>query len=492
MPVLSPRSDLSLALEHAGSYDEWLAAASALDEAEGLLDWRAADGSDFFHERLIRAHIARMRELREAGSLALLAEVLQESVYRHLGELNNPDLYLYARSGTKYLVTEYLDEVEAVMRALAASPIPGMREAHKLALFEQAERVYGRPALMLSGGAAFGIYHLGVVKALWEQKLLPQTLAGSSMGAIVATAICNRTDAELDELFAQPLDRIHRIALRWRHPAEIWRQGTAMDESQVFEHIVANAGSATFLEAYRRSGRILNISVSPTRTRQKPRVLNYLTSPDVLIEYAAQASCAVPGLFPAVRLRARKPDGRETAYLETETWIDGTVHGDLPKERLARLHNINQTIVSQANPHVIPFITHRKQRGLTAVGKQVVSSLVHTGSAELLDIGRRLLSRTPLSPVLDQAHAVAAQTYLGDINIHYPFRPAAYLKVISNPTPQGLADYIRAGERATWPRVAMIRDLTRISRLFPECIATIRAGMVRAADNGGGRAGTAA
>ena len=468
-------SALSRALDNAGSYDEWLAAAAALDEAEGLLDWRAADGSGFFHESLIRDHIRRMRALRAENALATLAEVLQESVYRHLGELNNPELYLYARTGTKYLVTEYLDEVEAVMRTLAEHPVPGMSTARKLALFEQAERVYGRPALMLSGGAAFGIYHLGVVKALWEQDLLPKTLAGSSMGAIVAAAVCNRTDAELDILFSEPLDRIHRIALRWRTPPEMWRKGSAMDESQVFEHIVANAGSATFQEAYRRSGRILNISVSPTRTRQKPRVLNYLTSPDVLVEYAAQASCAVPGLFPAVQLRARKADGRETPYLETETWIDGTVHGDLPKERLARLHNVNQTIVSQANPHVIPFITHRKQRGIRAVGKQVVSSLIHTGSAELLDVGRRVFSRTPFSPVLDQAHAVAAQTYLGDINIHYPFRPAAYLKVISNPTPQGLADYIRAGERATWPQVAMIRDLTRISRLFPECIGLIRA-----------------
>ena len=197
----------------------------------------------------------------------------------------------------------------------------------------------------------------------------------------------------------------------------------------------------------------------------------------MLVEYAAQASCAVPGLFPPVALQARRSDGRQVPYMSTETWIDGTVHGDLPRERLARLHNINQTIVSQANPHVIPFITHRKQRGVKAFGKQVVSSLIHTGSAELLDIGRHLFDKTPLSPVLAQAHAVAAQSYLGDINIHYPFRPAAYLTVISNPTLQGLADYIRAGEKAAWPQIAMIRDLTRISRVFPECIAVIRSRM---------------
>ncbi|MDO8331697.1 MAG: DUF3336 domain-containing protein [Fluviicoccus sp.] len=474
MRKLLPRFDLQARLDQASTYGEWLAAAEALDEAEGLMDWRHSDGSAFFHEKLIRDHIRQMQAMRQSNDLDALAVLLQESVYRHLGELNNPDLYLYARTGTKLIVTEYLDEVERVMRTLSEQTIPGMPEARKLALFEQAERIYGRPALMLSGGAAFGIYHLGVVKALWEQHLLPQTLAGSSMGAIVAAAICNRSDAELDELFSESQERIHRIALRWRTPVGMWKHRTAMDEAQVFEHIVANAGSATFLEAYRRSGRILNISVSPTRTHQKPRVLNYLTSPDVLVEYAAQASCAVPGLFPPVALQARRADGRQVPYMSTETWIDGTVHGDLPRERLARLHNVNQTIVSQANPHVIPFITHRKQRGIQAFGKRVVSSVIHTGTAELLDIGRHLFEKTPLNPVLAQAHAVAAQTYLGDINIQYPFRPSAYLKVISNPTPQGLADYIRAGEKATWPQMAMIRDLTRISRVFPECIAVIR------------------
>ena len=155
-----------------------------------------------------------MKALRLSKELEGLAVLLQESVYRHLGELNNPELYQYARSGTKHIVTEYLDEVEQVMRTLCEQSIPNMSEQRKLELFEQAERIYGRPALMLSGGAAFGIYHLGVTKALWEADLLPQTLAGSSMGAIVAAAICNRSDAELDVYFSQQMESTStRLAL---------------------------------------------------------------------------------------------------------------------------------------------------------------------------------------------------------------------------------------------------------------------------------------
>jgi TAG lipase/steryl ester hydrolase/phospholipase A2/LPA acyltransferase len=50
---------------------------------------------------------------------------------------------------------------------------------------------------MLSGGGILGLVHLGVLKILWELKLLPQIFAGSSAGSMVASFICTRTDDEL-------------------------------------------------------------------------------------------------------------------------------------------------------------------------------------------------------------------------------------------------------------------------------------------------------
>ncbi len=468
------RSALKKSLAQANSYAEWLSIATELDTIEGLMDWRNSNASEFCHEQLMRDHIRQMQASRQSNDLVGLIGLLQESVYRHTGELNNPELYQYARSGTKHIVTEYLDEVERVMRTLSESTIPNISESRKLALFEQAAKIYGRPALILSGGAVFGVYHLGVVKALWEQNLLPTVLAGSSMGSIVAAGVCTKSDAELDLFIKEQLESIHLDALRWRTPRAIREKGSMMNEQQLLTHIVANVGSMTFAEAYHHSGRILNITISPTRTHQKPRLLNYLTAPDVLIEYAALASCAVPLLFPPVALKARDRNGQQVPYMSTEMWIDGALHGDIPRERLARLHNISQTIVSQANPHVIPFITHKNHRGMRAFGKQVVASVIHHGSAELFDIGRNITHKTPLNTLLNQAHAIASQEYLGDINLHFPFKPAAYLKVLSNPTPKELMNYIRLGEQATWPRIAMIRDMTRISRLFTECIEVIQ------------------
>lgn len=300
----SDKQTLRDKLSRAETYEQWWHAARALDEAEGLLEWREAPGSDLLHENLIREHLYSMRHHRRKGDAAALNPVLQESLYRHLGELSNPELYSVARTGTKTLATEFLDEVENAMYFICDHEMPGISEEGKLALFRDAERVFGRPALMLSGGAAFGIYHIGVARALWEQGLLPNVIAGSSMGAIVAAGVCSRNGAELERLFYEP-DSIHRTAFRRLAPSEIWQKGHLMDPEQLLEHIRSNVGRVSFRDAAERSGRTLNISVSPTRTRQKPRLLNALASPEVLVDSAVLASCAVPGIYPPVMLKAR-------------------------------------------------------------------------------------------------------------------------------------------------------------------------------------------
>ena len=464
-------------LARAETYDQWFAAAEALDEAEGLLDWREGPGSDLLHEKLIREHLYAMRVHRKKGDVAALNRVLQESLYRHLGELSNPELYSVARTGTTKLATEFLDEVENAMNFICDHPMPGVSEAHKLQLFQEAERVFGRPALLLSGGAAFGIYHIGVARALWEQGLLPGVIAGSSMGAIVAGGVCSRNNQELERLFYEP-DYIHLEAFRWLEPGQIWRHRHLMDPQQLLHHIRSNVGDMSFREAAEHSGRTLNISVSPTRTRQKPRLLNALAAPDVLVSSAVLASCAVPGIYPPVTLRARDPNGERSAekpYMGTERWIDGSVHGDLPLMRMARLNNVNRTIVSQANPHVLPFINHHENSGARASLKQATTSVLKAQLATSLQVSRNVWSRSLLRPLLDQAHSVATQPYLGDINIQFPAQPGLYRKVLSNPDEQDLAMYIRMGERATWPRIPMIRDQTRVSRIFTDCIARLQA-----------------
>jgi NTE family protein len=51
----------------------------------------------------------------------------------------------------------------------------------------------------------------------------------------------------------------------------------------------------TFREAFEVSGLRINITVSPREVHQQSRLLNAVTSPNVLIREAVLASCAVPG-----------------------------------------------------------------------------------------------------------------------------------------------------------------------------------------------------
>lgn len=41
------------------------------------------------------------------------------------------------------------------------------------------------------------LYHLGVLKALNEQGLLPRIISGTAVGALIAALICIHTDEEL-------------------------------------------------------------------------------------------------------------------------------------------------------------------------------------------------------------------------------------------------------------------------------------------------------
>ena len=71
-------------------------------------------------------------------------------------------------------------------------------------------------------------------------------------------------------------------------------------------------------------------------------------------------------------------------------------------------------------------------------------------------------------------HAVFNQTYAARaMHIQMPFRPLLYPKMLSNPTPEEFHEFTRMGELAAWPRMAMIRDRTRLSRMFGNAIGML-------------------
>jgi len=467
--------DVHGALDAATTYDQWLAAAREHDRLTGAEDWRAEDASAHYDATAVRAAVDRWRRLRAAGDPIALAEALTEDFYRHQNELAASELYEVALGGTKHLVETFLAEGEASLEWLVDAEAPGLDDAAKLQRFEIAYKVFGRSALLLSGGATLGFHHLGVVKALFEQGLLPHILSGSSTGAMIAAGVCARDDAELAAMYADPsvirLDGLAPVGL-----ARAVGQGAWLDPEHLYEVLHHNIGGRTFAEAFAHSGRALNIAVSPTRSRQKPRLLSHLTAPDVLVARAALASSALPGLFPPVELLARGPDGGVVPHSPGERWVDGSLYEDLPKLRLARLHNVNHFIVSQTNPHVLPFVRHYGRRGLRSTLAGIAGSALRTQGTWAADLLRRVnrRGRGPVGQAIDRAYALVSQDYGGDIDIHPQFQWRLYRKVVSNPTREDLAGFIREGERSVWPQVAIIRNQTRIGWAFRRCIGRLQ------------------
>ncbi len=90
-------------------------------------------------------------------------------------------------------------------------------------------------------------------------------------------------------------------------------------------------------------------------------VVRHVSSLQLLIWSAASASCALPGLFSSVELMCKDQKGRIVPYFagaSKVTWTDGSLHTDLPTVRLQELFNVNYFIVSQTNPHALPFFQH--------------------------------------------------------------------------------------------------------------------------------------
>lgn len=73
------------------------------------------------------------------------------------------------------------------------SDIPNMK---KLEFFGELRHSVGRSALLLSGGAILGMYHIGVVQALMEANCMPTIITGSSAGSMIASFIATRKQEE--------------------------------------------------------------------------------------------------------------------------------------------------------------------------------------------------------------------------------------------------------------------------------------------------------
>jgi len=467
LDLFRPANDI----DKATTYDEWSKAAQKMDDASGASDWKKEDRSTRFDHKSIRIRLERLRKVRESGDPHEVLFTLNEGIHGNMGGMGHHNLYTVAKFGTKNLIVEYIDEIIDALHFIAKVPDSEISFHEKLDFFNRASHCYGRSALMLSGGGAIGPFHLGVTKALMEQSLLPSVISGSSAGSFVAAVIGTHTDEELKEFF-DPANLVRTSDRFVESNMAPLRGNQRIGLEHLKEQIADWVPDMTFQEAFEKTGRHINISVAPAEIMQTSRLLNATTSPNVFIREAVQASCAIPGIFPPVVLAAKNAAGERQKYLPQRRWVDGSVTDDLPAKRLSRLYGVNHFIVSLINPIVLWSVTDPMEgKGVAAQTWDIYQRGVKEWLRATQPITMRLTRNLyPLNLLLKMSYSVATQNYSYDVNI-MPRRkfwdPRKLLSVLSEEETRYL---ITEGEAATWPKIEMIRNSSKISAVLDKIL----------------------
>ncbi|OAX83652.1 hypothetical protein ACJ72_01983 [Emergomyces africanus] len=490
------RQTLRREMRATSNYGEWKEAAKKLDSYLGNDRWKEVNEYAYYDHGTVNRVKCQLETLRakveqaqtngddgaKIGSLMEDIRVLLEGcVKNNFGGVENPRLYSETYFGTKHLVQEFIDEVHTSLRlVLTSEHIP---KDSKEAFFKQLETNYGRTALCLSGGATFSYYHFGIVKALLDNDVLPDIISGTSGGALVAALVATRTNDELKKLLVPELaykiraceDPFQVWIRRW------WRTGARFDTLDWAEKCSWFCrGSTTFLEAYERTGRILNVSCVPSDPHSPTILANYLTSPHCVIWSAVIASAAVPGILNPVVLMMKKPDGTLAPYSFGHKWKDGSLRTDIPLKALDIHFNASFPIVSQVNPHISLFffssrgsvgrpVTHRKGRGwrggfLGSATEQYIK----------LDLNKwlRVLRHLELlpRPLGQDWSEIWLQRFSGIVTIWPKSSLSDLYNILTDPTPERLSHMIQEGQHSTFPKIQFIKNRMKLEKVISEAL----------------------
>jgi predicted acylesterase/phospholipase RssA len=390
-------------------------------------------------------------------------------------------LYNQTHFGTKYLINDFIRELLEATSIIRDSEYLTMEQ--KLEFFRHCRRAYGRTALILSGGAGFGYYHLGVVKALYEAHCLPKIISGTSAGSMIAALVCVRTDDELPELLTPDVHKYFTACdeswfVRIRR---LLTERTMFDDTRWANKLRISAkGDMTFIEAYRRTGRILNITTTSTNKYSSPMLLNYITSPNVIIWSAVLASCSLPYIIKPVELMEKDPATQEIRpfCVHGEKWSDGSIKHDIPIEQLTMTHNANWFFASQVNPHVLPFVYDADgssgRPSPRRFGSRLRGGFLSSALEQLLKLEMRkwlqLIAQMDLMPTImgQDWRFTFVQPMTGTITVFPKPHVIDYIRIITDPTPEHMERFLLLSQRNTWPKLARIANHFIIERTLRE------------------------
>lgn len=479
---------------------QWQNAAEELDLLEGNDEWKRDFSDGDYNPCLIEERLTALEDARANVDILTMMHLIRTELSRDLGGMGNVDLYRHSYLGTKTLIERYVDSalqtIDAVVihSAVSADVISPRDLLEGMLLARQS---FGRSALLLSGGGTFGMSHIGVLKTLFEASLLPRIISGASAGSIVCAVMCTRTDEEIPALIRDfPHGDLAVFGTEesefgtLNHIRRLLTEGSWSDIKNLKRVMRTMMGDMTFQEAYNRTRRILNICVSTESMYELPRLLNYVTAPNVMIWSAVTASCSLPLVFGSSPLLVKDPvTGEHHRWNPSpQHFIDGSVDNDLPMTRLAEMFNVNHFIVSQVNPHVVPFLAkddHLSPEAKLRKTKQPLpneSDWLNTFTTLARDEALhrlQFMAEMGIFPnLMTKCQSILSQKYSGDITILPEIGLTELPGLLSNPSADFMLRSSIAGERATWPKLSRIRDRCSIELALDNAVHRLRTRVV--------------
>ena len=336
----------------ATEFEQWKAAAERLDALRGAVQWRALPQDEEADLPLLATCTQQLATLRLAGDVSALMPVLHTVLHRGYGGVDLASLYSRSFMGTKHVVENFFQELRCCLALVKRAQGAQVSPQRKRLFLQQASMAAGRTALALSGGGALCMYHCGVVRALITGGCMPRVVSGTSGGSIIAGLLALHSNAEIvQDVFTPKLATRHGVSFFDPLPNQLLRFGFSVLRQQRPRFVEAEAfkstcqryfGFVTFEEAFRRTGRVVSITVTArySGTSQSHAILlNYITAPKVFSWSAVVASCALPV--------------HDEAAVDI---LDGSMHSDIPSEQLMRMFHVDRFVVSQVNPHISPFL----------------------------------------------------------------------------------------------------------------------------------------
>lgn len=162
--------------------------------------------------------------------------------------------------------------------------------------------------LVLSGGAALGFAHFGVIKSLEEKQIIPNEIIGTSMGAIAGTFLASNYSYKEIENFIEELKYLKLLKIN------IFSGNSLIDHTKIRKYLHEKIGNKTFSQLE------TNLKIIATNIENgELKLFDKINTPNTQIIDAVCASISIPGIFKPYKI-------------ENEIFVDGLLTSNFPIE----------------------------------------------------------------------------------------------------------------------------------------------------------------